>query len=145
VYPASQLPVTGLSGDPVNVALLGTLQQLRTAFANAGWLEADRLGQISSWRRIRAFVFNKPYPIFPFSSRYLSDVVRTLVSRKRSITARASATMFASGPMSLAHAEDTLGRADFWRNTDRPPEGAHVLWVGAGTKERLLVIARGLV
>jgi hypothetical protein len=37
------------------------------------------------------------------------------------------------------------GTVDFWRNTDYPPEGAHVLWVGAGTKGRLLVIARGLV
>ena len=34
----------GLPGDPVNVALVGTLQQLRAAFGALGWSEADRLG-----------------------------------------------------------------------------------------------------
>src|SRR6478752_1144564 len=51
----------GLPGDPVNVALVGTLAQLRAAFAALGWSEADRLGLGSSWRMIRAFVFNSPY------------------------------------------------------------------------------------
>ena len=32
----------GLPGDPVNVVLVGTLEQLRAAFAAAGWSEADR-------------------------------------------------------------------------------------------------------
>src|SRR5271168_835827 len=30
----------GLPGDPVNLVLRGTLQQLRVAFATAGWSEA---------------------------------------------------------------------------------------------------------
>src|SRR3954454_14623383 len=36
----------GLPGDPVNVALVGTLAQLRAAFAALGWSEADRLVQL---------------------------------------------------------------------------------------------------
>ena len=36
-----------------------------------GWSEADRLGLASSWRMIRAFVFNAPYPTAPFSTLYL--------------------------------------------------------------------------
>ena len=44
----------GLPGDPVNLVLIGTLQQLHAAFAIAGWSEADRLGLASSWRMIRA-------------------------------------------------------------------------------------------
>jgi len=31
----------GLPGDPVNLVLLGTLQQLRAAFAIAGWSEVS--------------------------------------------------------------------------------------------------------
>src|SRR4249920_4260770 len=58
----------GLPGDPVNLVLVGTLQQLHTAFATAGWSEADRLGLASSWRMIRAFVFSSPYPTAPFST-----------------------------------------------------------------------------
>src|ERR1700749_4305519 len=51
----------GLPGDPVNLVLIGTRQQLRDAFAVAGWSEADPLGLTSSWRMVRAFVFNSPY------------------------------------------------------------------------------------
>src|SRR5205085_5059585 len=43
----------GLPGDPVNLVLVGTLQQLHAAFAIAGWSEADRLGLASAWRMIR--------------------------------------------------------------------------------------------
>jgi hypothetical protein len=40
----------GLPGDPVNLVLTGTLQQLNAAFKLAGWSQADRLGVASSWR-----------------------------------------------------------------------------------------------
>ena len=36
---------------------------------------------------------------------------------------------------SLARVEDTWATANFWRNIDRPPDDACVLWVGAGTKD----------
>ncbi|MBV8473325.1 MAG: LssY C-terminal domain-containing protein, partial [Hyphomicrobiales bacterium] len=61
----------GLPADPVNLVLVGTLQQLRDAFATAGWSQADRLGVASSWRMVRAFVLNSPYPTAPFSTLYL--------------------------------------------------------------------------
>ena len=61
----------GLPGDPVNFVLIGTLAQLRAAYAAAGWSEADRLGLASSWRVARTFVLNRPYPTAPFSTLYL--------------------------------------------------------------------------
>src|SRR6185437_16932443 len=61
----------GLPGDPVNLVLFGTLAQLKAAFATAGWSGADRLGLASSWRMVRAFVFNSSYPTAPFSTLYL--------------------------------------------------------------------------
>src|SRR6516165_6377656 len=61
----------GLPGDPVNLVLVGTLQQLRAAFAMAGWVEADPLGLWSSWRMVQAFLRNSPYPAAPFSTLYL--------------------------------------------------------------------------
>jgi hypothetical protein len=61
----------GLPGDPVNLALIGTLPQLRAAFATVGWAEADQLGLASSWRMVRAFVLKSPYPTAPFSTLYL--------------------------------------------------------------------------
>ena len=133
--PSFAITGDGLPGDPVNVALLGTLQQLRTAFANAGWSKADRLGLISSWRMIRAFVFNKPYPTAPFSTLYLFGRGQDIGFQRAIDNSPRKRHHVRFWAMSLAHAEDTLGTADFWRNTDRPPEGAHVLWVGAGTKD----------
>ena len=50
LVPSFTITGDGLPGDPVNIALIGTLPQLRTAFAALGWSEADRLGVASSWR-----------------------------------------------------------------------------------------------
>jgi len=61
----------GLPGDPVNLVLIGILQQLHTAFGIAGWPVADVLNVASSWRMVRAFVCNSPSPTAPFSSLYL--------------------------------------------------------------------------
>src|SRR5262249_37623435 len=36
--------------------------------------------------------------------------------------------------LSLAQV-DQIGAASFWLNTDRPPEDARVIWVGAATKD----------
>jgi len=60
-----------LPGDPVNLVVTGTLKQLHAAFKLAGWSEADRLGLASSWRMVRAFLLNSPYPTAPFSTLYL--------------------------------------------------------------------------
>jgi len=86
----------GLPGDPVNLVLTGTSQQLNAAFKLAGWSEADRLGLASSWRMIRAFVFNSPYPTAPFSTLYLFGRGQD-VGFQKAITARASAITFDSG------------------------------------------------
>src|SRR5262245_41317165 len=69
--PSYTITGDGLPGDPVNLVLTGTLQQPHAAFTTAGWSEADRLGLTSSWRMVRAFVFNSPYPTAPFSTLYL--------------------------------------------------------------------------
>src|SRR3974390_1777534 len=45
----------GLPGDPVNLVLIGTSQQLHAAFVAAGWSIADRLNLRSSWRMAKAF------------------------------------------------------------------------------------------
>jgi hypothetical protein len=125
----------GLPGDPVNLALIGTFQQLRSAFAAAGWTEADPLGLASSWRMVRAFVFNAPYPTAPFSTLYLFGRGQDIGFQKaidNSPRKRHHVRFWALG---LTHAEATVGTADFWRNADRPPDTARVLWVGAGTRD----------
>jgi len=133
--PSFTITGDGLPGDPVNLALTGTLQQLRNAFATAGWSEADRLGWASSWRMIRAFVFNSPYPTAPFSTLYLFGRGQDIGFQKAIDDSPRKRHHIRFWALSLARAEDALAKANFWLNTDRPPNDTRVLWVGAGTKD----------
>lgn len=125
----------GLPGDPVNLVLTGTLQQLRSAFATAGWSEADQLGLSSSWRMIGAFVLNRPYPTAPFSTLYLFGRGQDIGFQKAIDDSPRKRHHIRFWALALTYAEQTVGTAAFWLNTDRPPEGARVLWVGAGTRD----------
>ena len=125
----------GLPGDPVNIALIGTHQQLRAAFAAVGWSEADRLGLSSSWGMIRAFVLNSPYPTAPFSTLYLFGRGQDIGFQKAIDNSPRKRHHIRFWALSLARAEDSMENASFWLNTDRPPANARVLWIGAGTRD----------
>jgi len=125
----------GLPGDPVNLVLMGTLQQLRDAFAAAGWSEADRLGLASSWGMIRAFVFNSPYPTAPFSTLYLFGRGQDIGFQKAIDDSPRKRHHIRFWSLSLEHAEGTVGTASLGMNTDRPPDQSRVLWIGAGTRD----------
>lgn len=125
----------GLPGDPVNVVLIGTLQHLQAAFATAGWSVADPLNLSSSWRMVRAFVFKSPYPTAPFSTLYLYGRGQDIGFQKAIDNSPRKRHHIRFWALSPERAEHTLGGADFWLNSDRPPDDAHVLWVGAGTKD----------
>lgn len=125
----------GLPGDPVNVVLTGTLEQLRGAFAACGWSTADRLGLRSSWHMVRAFVLNTPYPTAPFSTLYLFGRGQDIGFQQAIDNSPRKRHHVRFWALSLAHAETKLGTASFWLNTDRPPLDARVHWVGAGTKD----------
>src|SRR6476661_2913434 len=133
--PSYTITGDGLPGDPVNVALLGTLQQLRSAFATLGWSEADRLGLASSWGMVRAFIFNSPYPTAPFSTLYLFGRGQDIGFQKAIDNSPRKRHHIRFWALRQTRARATLGTAKFWLNTDRPPNDAHVYWIGAGTKD----------
>ena len=125
----------GLPGDPVNLALIGDLGQLRGAFGQAGWLEADRLGLASSWRMVRTFVLNRPYPTAPFSTLYLFGRGQDIGFQKAIDNSPRKRHHVRFWGVSAAHARQTVGTAGFWLSTVRPPDDERVLWIGAGTKD----------
>ena len=132
--PSYTITGDGLPGDPVNVVLVGTLSQLRAAFAAAGWYEADRLSFASARRMVRAFICNSPYPTAPFSTLYLFGRGQDIGFQKcinNSPRRRHHVRFWA---LDLAH-EASLGKARFWRGGAPPPIDARILWVGAGTKD----------
>jgi hypothetical protein len=125
----------GLPGDPVNLMFTGTRRQLDAAFATAGWSGADPLGLASSWRMVRAFVLNAPYPTAPFSTLYLFGRGQDVGFQKAIGDSPRKRHHVRFWALSLAHDESAMGTASFWLNTDQPADGARVHWVGAGTKD----------
>ena len=125
----------GMPGDPVNLVLIGTEAELRAAFQKAGWYTADPLGATSSWRMARSFAMNAPYPTAPFSSLYLFGRRQDVGFQEpidNSPRKRHHVRFWALG---LARSEDDVATAGFWLNTDKPPTGEPVLWVGAATRD----------
>jgi hypothetical protein len=125
----------GLPGDPVNLVLIGTNNQLRAAFATCGWSVADPLGLRSSLRMAQAFVTNTPYPRAPFSTLYLFGRGQDIGFQKAIDDSPRKRHHVRFWALSAAHAEARWGTAGFWLHGDRPPDNEQVLWVGAGTKD----------
>ena len=112
----------GLPGDPVNVILIGTRRQLCDAFSTAGWTQADPLCLRSSWRMVRAFVLNSPYPAAPFSTLYLFGRGQDIGFQKAIDNSPRKRHHIRFWALNLERAEATIGTARFWRNTDCPPD-----------------------
>ena len=142
LVPSYTVTGDGLPGDPVNLALVGTLHRLRAAFGALGWAEADPLGLASSWGMVRAFVFNAPYPTAPFSTLYLFGRGQDIGFQKAiddSPRKRHHIRFWALDP---AHAEENWSAADFWKSSERPGDDKRVVWVGAGTRDTGLSLTR---
>jgi len=140
--PSYTITADGLPGDPVNLALVGTLQQLRSAFAILGWSEADRLGLASSWGMIRAFVLNSPYPTAPFSTLYLFGRGQDIGFQKAIDNSPRKRHHIRFWALSVTRAQATWGAGGFWQNTERPPDNERALWVGAGTRDTGISLTR---
>ena len=125
----------GMPGDPVNIVLIGTAQQLHAAFARAGWFTADPLGAASSWRMMRTFVMNAPYPTAPFSSLYLFGRRQDVGFQEPIDNSPRKRHHVRFWALSLARSADDVATANFWLNTDKPPTDEPVLWVGAATRD----------
>jgi hypothetical protein len=140
--PSFTLTGDGFPGDPVNLAVIGTLAELGAAFARAGWIEADPLGLKSSWRMVVAFVLNRPYPSAPFSTLFLFGRKQDVGFQKAIDGSPRKRHHIRFWALSPDRAEDALNTPEFWFNADRPPLDASVLWVGAGTRDTGLSFTR---
>lgn len=133
--PAYTATGDGLPGDPVNIALIGTLAQLRAAFAGIGWIEADRLSLASSWRMVLAFVLDRPYPSAPFSTLFLFGRGQDIGFQKAIDNSPRKRHHVRFWSISQSAAQASLGTAEFWHRTDRPPDDETAIWVGAATRD----------
>ena len=88
----------GLPGDPVNLVLVGTMAQLRAAFARPAGHEADPLDLTSSWRMAGRSCSTRPIRPRRSARSILFGRGQDIGFQKASITARADAITSGSGP-----------------------------------------------
>jgi hypothetical protein len=105
----------GIPGDPLNVALIGTREQLAKAMLAAGWHPADPITLESSLRIAGDTILHRPYKDAPVSSLYLWD-------RKQDL---AFEQPIGDDPRRRNHVR-------FWESPQLD-EAGRPLWIGAAT------------
>jgi hypothetical protein len=111
----------GLLGDPVNLAFLGSVEQIRTAMEEAGWSPADAVTIQSSWRIIRSTILRRSYEEAPVSPLFL-------FGRQQDFAFQQDVD---DSPAQRHHVR-------FWECPDEwlLPGGRRVDWLAAGTFDR---------
>jgi hypothetical protein len=108
----------GLLGDPVNLALMGTGEQIETALRAAGWRKADPVTFATSWRIVTSTVRRRSYDDAPVSPLFLFGRMQDFAYQQE----------VAGNPAQRHHVR-------FWRCPEGwlLPGGRRVDWLAAGT------------
>jgi len=114
----------GIPGDPLNIALVGTREEVVQAMRAAGWVAADRISLLSGWRDAHSVLFNRSYPAAPVSTHYLDNRPQDLAFEQQ----------VGRSPRQRHHVR-------FWR-VDEPAGSGRPLWIGAATYDATLGVSR---
>ena len=115
---------TGIPGDPINVALIGTKADLVKIMLAAKWYPADPLSLRSCLEIAEATVFKRPYDDAPVSSLYL-------FGRKEDL---AFEQPVGDNPRHRHHVR-------FWKNEKEDEEGRPI-WVGSAVFDKRVGLSR---
>jgi hypothetical protein len=119
----ADLPMTsvtrlGFAGDPLNVGLEGSREDVLCAMNAAGWSPADPLTLKSSLKIVGSVLLDRPYPQAPVSNLYYQGRSEDLAFEKPS-----------------GKSPDTRNHVRFWKVLDSGDNGVPV-WLGAATFDR---------
>ncbi len=107
---------SGIPGDPLNITVVGSEEDVIRALHAAGWEPADPLSFKSSVRIAADTVFKKPDPNAPVSSLYLYGRKQDLAYER-----------------AVGHSPRERHHVRFWRS-DQTDDGRPV-WMGAATHD----------
>jgi len=114
----------GRRGDAINVAFIGTEEELHRVLAAAGWYAADPITLKTSVRIAADVVLRKPYPHAPVSDLYLWGRVQDAAFEQP----------VGDSPKQRHHVR-------FWRSREIDRNG-DPLWLGAATYDERVEISR---
>jgi hypothetical protein len=111
----------GLLGDPVNLSLFGSAEQVHTAMQAAGWNRADEVSLTSGWRIVMSTIMRRSYSDAPVSPLYLFGGIQDFTYQQE----------VAGNPAQRHHVR-------FWRAPEGwlLPGGIPTQWLAAGTYDR---------
>jgi hypothetical protein len=115
VAPKTTETGTHIPGDPLNVTLVGSEEEVIRAFLAAGWYPADPITLKTSLKIAERVIVNRAYPTAPVSSLFL-------FGRKQDLAFERPA---AKSPKQREHVR-------FWAWKDHLEQGRQV-WIGAAT------------
>lgn len=107
-----------IPGDPLNVGLVGSKQEVLGAVHAAGWYPADPITLGSSLEIIGSVALNRPYRHAPVSDLYLDGRREDFAFEKP-----------------VGHSADQRHHVRFWKVLDEGREGRAV-WLGSATFDR---------
>src|ERR1700733_1290635 len=108
----------GIPGDPINVGLVGSRDDVLCAMNAAGWYPADPITLRSSVEIAGSVLLDRPYRDAPVSHLYYNDMEQDLAFEKP-----------------VGKSADRRHHVRFWRALEHGEEGRTV-WLGAATFDR---------
>jgi hypothetical protein len=114
----------GIQGDPLNVALIGTEDEVQRAFAAAGWSPAAPLGVRSDLGIAESVLLDRPDPTAPVSTLKLWGRKQDLAFEKEE-----------------GDSARRRNHVRFWR-TELRARGDRPIWVGAATRDDRVELSR---
>lgn len=116
----------GTPGDPLNLVLIGSQQQIVSAFTQAGWIIPKPKQDQSIWKTVQAVVQDQGYNAAPISNLYLFSRPQDLAFEKVLDT------------FNMRH------HLRLWKSTVAAPDG-RAMWVGAAVHDTGIDIHPGVV
>jgi hypothetical protein len=114
----------GIEGDPLNVALIGSEEDVKRAFAAAGWSPAAALGVKSDLGIAASVLFDRPDPTAPVSTLKLWGRKQDLAFEKE-----------------VGRSARRRNHVRFWRSDLRERDQGPI-WVGAATRDDRVELSR---